>query len=368
MSLNNPLPGYNLASEFLGAGTAFITSSNMPSSSIVKIDFPTVAKSVTISNNDPVFANTIDVATTVDDILNTGKSYNLNGNRKLTLKAKTNQIYLRSENLVTSSYSVAASLSNVPRYFAPAEDFTWTPVTLAPQLWLRSDLGVTLNGTTVSQWNDQSGNGNNVAQASEIRQPTFISNLYNNRPGMWYGFPTSTANTRKLVSTLSSFSSTANFDWYIVTYATQADITALQARNGSIAYAATIDLSSATFTNNYIIMSISQNADTRTRFYVGGTSTFLNGTNEINRPVLMCMNRTATTPRGFRDNTGTSLTQNANAVSARPIGIGGIVFNDSQPHCGSIIEVVTFNRYLTQTERTNLLAYFSNRYNQLWTQ
>jgi hypothetical protein len=32
------------------------------------------------------------------------------------------------------------------------------------QLWLEADEGVTLNGSTVSQWTDQSGNGNNSVQ------------------------------------------------------------------------------------------------------------------------------------------------------------------------------------------------------------
>ena len=37
--------------------------------------------------------------------------------------------------------------------------------------WLRSDLGVTLNDDQVSQWADQSGQGNHFAQATEEDQP-----------------------------------------------------------------------------------------------------------------------------------------------------------------------------------------------------
>lgn len=39
-------------------------------------------------------------------------------------------------------------------------------------IWLRADLGVTLVGSGVSQWADQSGNGNHVAQASSGLRPT----------------------------------------------------------------------------------------------------------------------------------------------------------------------------------------------------
>lgn len=54
-------------------------------------------------------------------------------------------------------------------------------------LWLRADLGITLNGSNVSAWADQSGTGDankNVAQASAPSQPTYTSSSanYNNEP------------------------------------------------------------------------------------------------------------------------------------------------------------------------------------------
>jgi hypothetical protein len=39
--------------------------------------------------------------------------------------------------------------------------------------WFKTDVGVTLNGSTVSAWADQSSNANNVAQATVAAQPTF---------------------------------------------------------------------------------------------------------------------------------------------------------------------------------------------------
>lgn len=50
-----------------------------------------------------------------------------------------------------------------------------TPPISGLTLWLRADLGVTLNGGAVSAWADQSGQGNNVAQATPAVQPTFVS-------------------------------------------------------------------------------------------------------------------------------------------------------------------------------------------------
>jgi hypothetical protein len=47
---------------------------------------------------------------------------------------------------------------------APAK---WTPKLLAPTQWLRSDLGVTLAGSDVAAWADQSGNGYGVSNSAD---------------------------------------------------------------------------------------------------------------------------------------------------------------------------------------------------------
>jgi len=45
------------------------------------------------------------------------------------------------------------------------------------KLWLKYDTGITLNGSDVSAWNDQSGNDNHAAQATASRQPAYSSGL-----------------------------------------------------------------------------------------------------------------------------------------------------------------------------------------------
>lgn len=49
-------------------------------------------------------------------------------------------------------------------------------------IWLRSDRGITLNGSDVSQWDDLSGNGRNAVQATAADQPVFVANAVNGRP------------------------------------------------------------------------------------------------------------------------------------------------------------------------------------------
>jgi hypothetical protein len=53
-------------------------------------------------------------------------------------------------------------------------------------LYVQSDLGVTLNGSTVSAWADQSGNGNNFSQGTASKQPTFTTNVLNGRPSVLF--------------------------------------------------------------------------------------------------------------------------------------------------------------------------------------
>src|SRR5216683_2644309 len=49
------------------------------------------------------------------------------------------------------------------------------------QLWLKADAGVTLNGSTVSQWADQSGSGYNASQATTSKQPLLVSSVLNGK-------------------------------------------------------------------------------------------------------------------------------------------------------------------------------------------
>lgn len=52
--------------------------------------------------------------------------------------------------------------------------------------WYRSDLGISLNGSTVSAWADQSGNGKDLTQTVALKQPVYNSTdaQYNNYPSL----------------------------------------------------------------------------------------------------------------------------------------------------------------------------------------
>lgn len=62
----------------------------------------------------------------------------------------------------------------------------WTPADITTALWLdAADAStITLNGSTVSQWSDKSGNGNHALNATASSQPTYQTTGFNNRPAL----------------------------------------------------------------------------------------------------------------------------------------------------------------------------------------
>lgn len=91
--------------------------------------------------------------------------------------------------LVDGSDTTADYLNAKIVVTAPITKSTFIPAPPATglQLWLKADAGITLSGSKVSAWADQSGNGNNVAQATGANQPTFNASSVNSLPGVTFG-------------------------------------------------------------------------------------------------------------------------------------------------------------------------------------
>jgi hypothetical protein len=89
--------------------------------------------------------------------------------------------------------SLAISPTNVRNIIGSAAA-GWTPAELGADLalWLDADDAstITLNGSTVSQWNDKSGNDNHVSQGSASAQPEFAATGLNSKPTLRFNSPT----------------------------------------------------------------------------------------------------------------------------------------------------------------------------------
>jgi hypothetical protein len=98
----------------------------------------------------------------------------------------------------------------------------WTPSTLGSNLalWLDADDSstLTLNGSTVSQWRDKSGNARNLSQATADNQPTRTLNGMNGRTALtfsgnqWLFNPTNAAILRNAAGgSLTAVNNYSNF-------------------------------------------------------------------------------------------------------------------------------------------------------------
>lgn len=82
-----------------------------------------------------------------------------------------------------------------------AEGASFLPTALSGlKLWLRADLGISLNGSNVSAWADQSGTGNNVTQGTGANQPAYVTNAIGGRPAIQTSGSQNLANALNIVS------------------------------------------------------------------------------------------------------------------------------------------------------------------------
>jgi hypothetical protein len=90
--------------------------------------------------------------------------------------------------LTLSLTLTTAAGTSAPRTVTVAKSTPWIPADLGPALalWFDADdpATLTLDGASVSQWRDKSGNGRHLSQGSAARRPTLTPGVLNGKPAI----------------------------------------------------------------------------------------------------------------------------------------------------------------------------------------
>jgi len=224
-------------------------------------------------------------------------------------------------------------------------------------LWLRSDVGVTSNSGSVSNWADQSGGGNNATQISSSLQPTLTTGAINS--GV---LPTITFNgTSQYLNLPSGMQSLSNgASVFVMTQPSSAT--------------ATSDLCAFGNASNSDAFRVQQAALQAKLFAYNGTTSSSVATTtsplstsgyqlleEIYQPGLSAGTATGTIfVNGTQQAQSTSL-QNLNLIARTKSTIGAGI-GPASYFGGGIAEILVYDSVLTASQRKSVESYFLSKY------
>lgn len=203
------------------------------------------------------------------------------------------------------------------------------------KLWLRADLGITLNGSKVSAWADQSGNGNNVTQGTAADQPPYTAadSNFNGRPSV------------------GPFSSTS--------YALNASTFTISQPNTIYLVAYAANTAQNVFFDGSSSRQIIGRAGATTWWIYAGTTVDANGAN--GNPHAFCLTLSSGTGTLYVDNSQTaavSSTAGSDALTGLVVGVGS---GDAAPN-GSIAEFLIYSGAHTTAQVQQVFRYLGARY------
>lgn len=221
-------------------------------------------------------------------------------------------------------------------------------------LWLRADAGIVLNGSTVAQWSDQSGNNRHAVQASGGSQPLL-------RPGALHGQP---ALRFDGTNDFLTFNLPVNGLTGMTVFLVAAN-TLNQTGGSSQAEQCALFWNEAAYWGTLYLSPFQ--GSVCARFGTGQSGNRM----VYPRPVPAGSNFTLST--AVKDATSDSLFVNGTRVlseggklgtiaACRDTGNVGRGFDDNTFYAGDMAEVLVYTRALTVSERQAIEAYLSRKY------
>ncbi len=209
------------------------------------------------------------------------------------------------------------------------------------KLWLRADLGVTLNGATVSAWADQSGNGNHFSQGTAAAQPTFTAS---GGPGSKPGLDFITNDTLTNVGFADASTSYA-----LIAVLTQRGVA--------------VDQQFFSGTGNVNLCELSQAAGHEVAFFSGAGRKLFGAATAAAQTLIW--NMSGATIEAYRNNAQIGATQARSAAAFATqawIGTNGGVGGFANV---ILSEVILLKTAISAGQRTSLNSYIADRYGVL---
>jgi hypothetical protein len=206
-------------------------------------------------------------------------------------------------------------------------------------LWLKADAGVTLGGSSVISWTDQSVNG--FVFTKDIQnEPTYLSSFINAKPAIEF-----------IVDNNTGLSNTS----FGLTGFTFFSVAKQKPTNTGRIF--------SSYFGNVLIGTWGNESN---RFYGGNENGWLyEGTNQSTDFLITTAFSDANTSFGFYQNGILQYNSNSNStVILNGISVGGGIWNGGNVEASDsyVCEIIIYNRTLTLTERQQVEAYLSQKY------
>jgi len=243
-----------------------------------------------------------------------------------------------------SSYIYVCTAANTWKRTAALSSWGDLPDIAGLQLWLDADDSdtITLNGSTVSQWNDKSGNDYHVSQSTASNQPTYTASALNSKSVVRFD-----GNDELTNGSATPVGGSTNRTVFVVFNSTA----------GSIAYGVVLGDSTSNGQSFGISREIAVRVHNGNRVWSTGA---INSTHSI---VTIVLDGTSTTDLSAWKN-GSSLTASSTSAQTINTAAGIIVGNGTVGGnlTGDVAEIIVYNSALSTSDRQSVESYLSTKW------
>jgi hypothetical protein len=228
-------------------------------------------------------------------------------------------------------------------------------------LWLKADAGTSsiTNGTPISSWNDQSGNGINVTQTVATQQPSFATNVINGMPAIQFD-NVSTTNDKLIGPDSPILDNTSGYSFFNVIRPQNVDNNArtIVSKRTNVAVDQSFMLFFFTGSKFYVDLQSNNNRFNTTTTYAANNNYMIN----------LLYDGTLAAASRAKAYTGETLEITATETSTlipdnlSPLLIGTTDASDPRPFGGYISEVIIYTVTVNDAERIIINNYLSSKY------